>query len=316
MIRIRQLQALEVVLMHPTLTAAADAFRITQPAMSRLIAQLEDDVGFVLINRSDGQIRLTPKGEEFWDEARRVLSAVRSMTSAADRLSGRSEPTIRILTMPGLINLFIASPLATFCAKYPDVKISLEVRSRSDFESFLVGSGCDLALTLFPIKATPDYEVKVLTCLCAQCVFPEGHELAKLQEVKASDLIEFPFISLHEGSLLRARIDDTFNHLGLVRNLRVEGQSQDVVCEMVAAGMGVSLILPSGVRPVRHGLAIRPFVPPISMEYVMFQRIRSRANRPPDTLANMIVTEVERGGSMSNVLPGTSVTNQVISKEK
>lgn len=271
--------------------------------MSRLIAQLEDDVGFVLVNRSDGHIRLTAKGDQFWEEAKRVLAAVRSMTACADRLSGRIEASIRIVTLPGLIDLFVATPLAAFCAKYPEAKISLEVMNRTELESALASGTCDLGLTVLPVKAPSEYEVDVLTSLKAQCVFPRDHVLDKLRVVHASDLLEFPYLSLREGSALRRRVDDTFDALGLKRNMRIECQSQDVVFEMVAAGMGVSVVLPNGVRPSRYGLGVRPFMPEISMEYAMLRRPRNRTNRRLGELTSFIVSEVERIAESSETAP-------------
>lgn len=290
MIRIRQLQALEVVLMHATLTAAAEAFHITQPAMSRLITQLEEEVGFVVIKRSDGQIRLTTKGQTFWEEAKQVLSAFRAMTTCAERL--RSSATIRILTLPGLVDLFIATPIAAFCVRHPEVKISLEVINRTELERVLATENYDLVLTVLPVKASSDYETTVLTSLKAQCVFPSDHVLGKQAEVHASDLLAYPFLSLREGSVLRRRVDETFEQFNLQRNMRVECQSQDVVCEMVAAGMGVSILLPNGIRPNRYGLTVRPFVPEITMEYAMLRSATNRNDKNLDELATMIMKEI------------------------
>jgi DNA-binding transcriptional LysR family regulator len=87
MIRLRQLQALSYVLSSRTMTAAAELFGVTQPAMSRLIMQLEDEVGCKLLKRDRGRLRLTEDGERFYEKAEQVLLSMRELNGFSSTLN-------------------------------------------------------------------------------------------------------------------------------------------------------------------------------------------------------------------------------------
>jgi len=290
MVRIRQLQAIELVLKSRTLTAAAELFGITQPAMSRLIAQLEEDVGFPILTRTNGRINLTPRGTLFWRDAERVLSAMRQMHAHVDELREQVEPVVRILSLPGLIDRLVSKPTAVFAAAHPGIRLLIEALGRQKLEQAIEQEDFDIALAILPIKVPRHMDVAALSTLTANCVLPKGHPLAAAGEITAKDLRGLPFLSLRNGSVLREKIDAYFEKLGIPREISVECQSQEIICEMVAAGAGVSIVLPTS-GPRRYEIETRSFLPSITVEFVMMRPLNRSGNKAAEALATMLISE-------------------------
>jgi len=101
----------------------------------------------------------------------------------------------------------------------------------------------------------------------AVCITPLDHRLTKEKIVYAQDLAGEQFISLEPGTMFRYRTDEIFGGLGLRRKISVEAQSTVMVCNLVASGIGLSLVHPFVAHTFTDRIAIRPFEPAIRFEY-------------------------------------------------
>jgi len=290
MIRMRHLQALQYVLSSRTLTAGASLFGVTQSGMSRLIAQLEDEVGCRLLVRERGRISLTTEGARFYKEAQAALDAMRRLNLVANELRHQDTGLLRIVSMPGLVNNLIAETVSAFSGAYPKVKVSVAVENRGLLERTIDANNFDVVLVTLPFRAPPMVQVTTLAVRPAVCIVPTKHPLAKRQSIRASDLAkDVPFISFRRGSLLRERVDELFEKLGIERDFAFESHSAELVCEMVAANLGIALIHPFVKIPTTGEFIAKPFRPQILMEYAM---LRPRADMTPrhvDIFASMVV---------------------------
>ena len=288
MIRLRQLQALEFVLASRTMTVAAELFGVTQPAMSRLITQLEDEVGCQLLIRERGHIALTAEGVQFYREAKNILASARQLMTVADELRKAPEVTIRIASMPGMVNDLIERAISAFTADHPQARISIEVQNRGQLEKIIETQRFDIALATLPINVSPSISITSLKVLPVVCIVPRSHSLARRRSLNAEDLRDAPFVSFRRGSLLRERVDELFGRLRIKRAMLYESHSAEIVCEMVAAGMGVAIIHPFLRLSSRYPFAVKRFTPEIMMEYAMLQRSLDNVGRHTEKLAQMI----------------------------
>lgn len=288
MIRLRQLQALEFVLSSRTMTVAAELFGVTQPAMSRLITQLEDEVGCKLLRRERGRFRLTAEGARFYDEAEKVLVATRRLNGVAENLRQDTKGSIRIVSMHGLINNLIHRTLARFSSDFPNVKIAIDTLNRARLEEVIQEMQFDLAFATLPIKATAASTIDSIAALPAVCIVPARHALARGDVVEAHQLEGVPFISERQETLLRSRVDGVFAKLGVQRLMQFECHNTEAICDMVGAGMGVSIVHPF-IKETGDGLYVRrEFRPRIMMEYAMIGAPRGRISRYAESLAGRV----------------------------
>ena len=293
MIRLRQLQALNYVLSSWTMTAASQLFGVTQPAMSRLIMQLEEEVGCQLLRRDRGRVRLTEEGVRFYEKAEQVLTSMRELGGIAEGLRRDPKGEVRIVSIYGLVNSLIPNAIKRFSAAYPKVRIAIDMLNRARLEEVIHERQFDIALATLPVKSPPSLTIDTLGALPAICVLPAKHSLAKHKTIKATDLAGVPFVSARRETLLRQRVDDVFDRLSVAREMQFECHNTEVMCQLVAAGLGVSIVHPFVRKPVDDSFVSRPFEPSIRMEYAMFRQPRGEISNACEVLAEHIMRETQ-----------------------
>ena len=291
MIRLRQLQALNYVLSSRTMTAASQLFGVTQPAMSRLIMQLEEEVGCQLLRRDRGRVRLTEEGVRFYEKAEQVLSTMRELGGIAEGLRRDPKGEVRIVSIYGLVNSLIPTAIKRFSAAHPKVRITIDMLNRARLEEVIHERQFDIALATLPVKAPPSLTIDTLGAMPAICVLPVKHPLAERKKIVAADLAGIPFISARRETLLRQRVDDVFDRLGIAREMLFECHNTEVMCQLVAAGLGVSIVHPFVRKPVDDSFVSRAFEPSIRMEYAMFRQPRGEISNACEVLAGLIMKD-------------------------
>lgn len=291
MIRLRQLQALSYVLSSRTMTAASELFGVTQPAMSRLILQLEEEVGCKLLKRDRGRVRLTEEGERFYGKAEQVLLAMRELNGFSDTMRHDPKGEVRIVSIYGLVSRLIPTAIAAFSHDHPKIRIAIDVLNRSRLEEVINERQFDIALATLPVKSPAALTINALGASPAICVLPKGHELARRKVIQAEDLGQYPFVSARRETLLRQRVDETFARVGVSRQMQFEAHNTQVMTQLVAAGLGVSVMHSFVQQSDDDAIACRPFSPSILMEYALFRQPPGECSNAADMMAQYIIAE-------------------------
>ena len=90
--KLRQLEALRAVVASGTTTQAADLLGLTQSAVSRLITQLESELGLNIFDRRHGRLRITPEGQHFYDVVKKLLSGIDQITAPGLLIESMQDP--------------------------------------------------------------------------------------------------------------------------------------------------------------------------------------------------------------------------------
>jgi DNA-binding transcriptional LysR family regulator len=273
MIRLRLLQAMEAVVSTGSVTRAAAAIGVTQPAVSRMIAELEADVGITLFHRQRGRFELTPHGHRFYQEAVKALAAIQDVDHLARELRSDGQRRIRVIAMPGLPAEIVPRAVAAFAPAYPGVRVSLQNSFRTGMEAAIAAGEFDFALATLPMNV-PAARITHLATLRAVCMMPRGSRLAARPIIHAEDLRGENFISQARDALVRRHVDQLFERLGIVRKLDYETQDSAIMFRMVAEGLGVTITHPPFRAAPPDDVVVRPFEPAIPIVYGM---LRSRA---------------------------------------
>lgn len=264
--KLRQLEAMRAVLSRGTTTHAAELMGLTQSAVSRLITQLEQELGFNLFDRRHGRLMITPEGQQFYIVAEKVLSGIDQITATARDIQTLGTGTLRIIAMPALGYGMLPMTIAEVNANYPQVKISVDFGNRQEIEKGIANAEYDFGLATLPIEHD-GIDIEPLCGVDAVCVTPINHPLARKKIIKASDLENEPFISIEPDGLFRYRTDELFGRLGVRRKLGIETKSTIMICSLVAAGVGLSIVHPFIVDSLSDKIAARRFEPAIRFEY-------------------------------------------------
>src|SRR5579863_9994975 len=174
---------------------AAKRLRVAQPALSRQIQNLEEEIGFKLFERLPRGVRITEAGKLFLEDARRLLQEINDASARAKRIASGQSGTLRIgfvesISWQGIV----PDSFRDFREHQPDVELQLKsLRSLEQIAAIHSGS-LDAGYTL-PI-ANPDHglahlQIGVINQILA---VPNGHPLTKKKRIRLRDLVDTPFV--------------------------------------------------------------------------------------------------------------------------
>ena len=221
---------------------------ISQPAVSRLISDLESEVGFQLFVRSGRNLKATPEAILLVDEVRRALSGLEQIKSTALAIKHFKHAQLRLISTPSFATLIAPQLIRNFAARQPDAMVSLEIQSTDVAVEWMVSQNFDFGIGPMNI-VNPAVESHPLTRTRSICVFPKDHRLAQKDSVSLKDLEGESFISYLPDSQARFEVDEMFKKANISRILQYEARTTDAICRLVAEGLGVSLIVSMGTLP-------------------------------------------------------------------
>lgn len=237
---IKALRAFQATLSEGTLAAAANTLNLSQPAVSRLISNLEGELRITLFDRSGRNLTPTPEGLAFYRDAGRILDNLDEIPRiAADIRAGRTE-NLRIVAMPRIAASLVSPAVARFLSHNPAASISLDVRARREAGKWLAGRQYDIGIGSLPVDH-PDIRTELLLRVRAQAIIHVDHPLAKKTEITVEDLVDEPTIRLMQGLLLREQLDDIFQSAGLTPRHVCEVSSSQLACSLVSDGAGITI---------------------------------------------------------------------------
>ncbi|MCP5087234.1 MAG: LysR family transcriptional regulator [Rhodobacteraceae bacterium] len=275
--KLRQLEALRAVIASGTTSQAGELLGLTQSAVSRLISRLETELGLNIFDRQHGRLRITPEGQQFYDVVGKLLSSIDQITATAHDIRTLQTGALRIIAMPSLAYGLLPEVIASVKKRYRNVKISVKMGGRLEVEEAIEGAQFDFGIATLPINCQ-GIDVEDLFSAEGVCVLPIGHPLAAKSEILAEDLAECAFISLSSGSILRYQTDELFGNLGVKRSLTVEAPSSLLATNLVAKGLGVSIVHPFVANDYGDRVIARPFKPSIRYEYgLLFPAAQTRS---------------------------------------
>ena len=239
-IDLRQLEMLDAVARLGTLTLAADALHVTQPAISSQMRKLEAQVGMPLFERDGRGVSLTEAGISVAHHARRVGQLLEDIREDLRQFKDVEQGLLRIAVV-STANYFIPEDIAMFRAAHPGVDINLRVANRDEILEILAANETDLAITGQPpddadLVARPfkDNELVVIA--------PPDHPLAGRDDIGPSDLAQFSFVVREQGSGTRRVMERAFLEHGLECKPACVLSSNEAVKQAVQAGLGLAVI--------------------------------------------------------------------------
>lgn len=238
---IRQLESLVAVADHRSFRKAATALGISQPALSAQVQAAELTLGVQVFERDRRSVLVTPAGEEVVGRSRIALEAVDAVHDAARR---RGEPLVgplRLGVIPTVAPYWLSALLPPVRKRYPELALILREEQTHRLLAQLAAGQLDVALLAIPVPGD------VTTAAIAHEEFllaaPRGadllHKRARLTE---RDLEDETVLLLEDGHCLRDQALAVCERGGAHESMEVRGTSLPTLVQMVAGGMGITLI--------------------------------------------------------------------------
>ncbi len=268
--RYRQIEAFRHVMITGTVTAAAESLAVTQPAVSRLIADLEASLDFKLFERVKGRLLPTSNALRFYQGVENYFQGIDRLDRIAKQIRTQSQADLRVCGTPALSTCLLPQTVERFQAHHPDVHLSIESLSSSEILSRLQMHMADLALTLaFPEVAGIAQEL--LLEARHVCAVHRSHPLAEKEVVTPEDFADEDVLSiLPSGSISWSRVEQVFKDAGVSHRKRIGVQNSHTGYSLVAARLAIALIEPFAARTwLNQGVVVRPFLPAVRFRYVL-----------------------------------------------
>jgi DNA-binding transcriptional LysR family regulator len=229
------------------ITEAAERIGITQPALSRRIQQLEDQLGVQLLERGRKGALLTEIGRLVQVEAQGIVARyehMREVVSSHQRLEGG---TVRIGGGATAVSFILPEAIAAFQAAHPRVRFQLREAGSSEIATDVVAGRLELGVVTLPVR---DHELEVtpLTTDRIVLVARRDHPLARSQRIRIQQLADQAFVAFEAGSALRQIIDGKLREAGVDVKVVMELRSIPAILRMVSTTGNLAFVSQLGME--------------------------------------------------------------------
>ncbi|MEM8837735.1 MAG: LysR substrate-binding domain-containing protein [Pseudomonadota bacterium] len=281
--KFRQLEAFHTLMISGSAVRAAELMQITQPAVSRSIADLEASLGFTLFDRVRGRMVPTTEGQLFFREVSESFKGMDRLRSAAAAIRDYGSGHIRIASLSALGAEIVPRAIQNFRLKNPRVRITLQVLPSAQVRNQIVDGNFDIGLAADEIDRS-GLDTTHFGGFSGVIAMPPDHPLTDKETLGPKDLAGQPMIGLSPEDRARHRFDAILDEAGVSPDYVVETPSSTTTCALALSGDAVGLVNPLVVDGfVARGLEIRPFLPSVNFRSFLLFR--------PDTQKSKLVRD-------------------------
>ncbi len=276
----RHLEAFRAVYENGSMSAAAALLGKSQPAISNLIARLEDEIGLKLFHRAHGRLEATPEAETFFAAITRTLDAMERTLAVSRNLKGLSSATLLIASPPGLATYLLPPIIADVLKENAGATARFITRSSYAVRDLGTIGAFDVGFAELPIDIhVASLELFEVACMC---VMRPDHPLAHAPVVGPEQLDSRPFVTLFPEHITHIAAAEAFFEAQAHWNVVAEVEFFGTACVLVQQLGAVTLVDPATARFFQAmGLVAVPFRPVVPYRFGMF---RPRT-RPPSRIA-------------------------------
>jgi DNA-binding transcriptional LysR family regulator len=224
-----------------SISRGAVAARVSQPAVSKQIAELEEALGVRLLERLPRGCRLTEAGKILADYAHRWRTLEHDAIRAIEEYRGLKRGRLAIGASLTIGAYLLPDVLAEFHRRHTEIELHLEIANTQRIQRLLLDGSIEAGLTEGPIESG-ELESKVFFHDELVAIAPAGHPLLKKTRVPAREFCREPFILREEGSGTRAVVEKALRRKGLKIKPLLSLASPEAIKNIVAAGVGVAMI--------------------------------------------------------------------------
>ena len=269
-------------------TRAAEILGYTQPAMSQMIASLENELSIKLLYRSRYGVRLTPEGERLLPSIQSSVAQFQSMQNIAGEIRGLDRGVVRIGTISSISCHWLPPVIRQFWEKYPNVQLIVHQGDYTTIPEWVRTGELDFGfVTPDAVEGTDSRFLKTgehRACL------PKDHPLANRQSVTLEDLAKEPFILLEEGVYSEPLA--AFHAAGLEPNIRMTMHDDYSILSMVEQGLGVTILPELVLRKQSYKIAMLPTEPMVTRRISILSRDRNELSIAAKTFIRYLIDHV------------------------
>ena len=231
------------------ITKAAEELMISQPAISKSIKSLEDQLGGQLFIRTKRGVILTDEGKEFYNYISRAMEYIYNAENKFTDLINLNTGTIKIGVSATLTKEFLVPYLEEFHSKYPKIDIQIVTNLTTELIPKLKNGLIDLII-LNLVDNILDKDMRVIKCKEVQDCFVVNNSYKNLldKELSFADLRNYPLLLQSKGSNTRMFLDNLTKQNGVVLKPIMELASYTLVVEFSKIGFGIGYVVKDYIK--------------------------------------------------------------------
>ena len=228
---------------------AADQLFISQSSLSKHIKALERELGVELFSRTTRRVQLTEHGRVFLPFARKLASTAHDAEAALSYASDNERRIIDIGSIPVMVPYGITELLHRFEREHPNVRMRITEGEADQLKELMRKRLLDLAFIrewdgdVAHEGDDAEFAASEFAEDRLAAVLPAGHPLAMRPSIRLAELANEEFLLLPKGTVMNALITDACAAEGFVPEVRYRGTRAENIIDLVARGMGVSLLM-------------------------------------------------------------------------
>ena len=261
---------------------AAEACHVSQPTLSTQIRKLEDELGVALVERAPRHLLLTPAGKDIVERARRVLAEVEQMRETGRRTADPEAGSVRLGMFPTLGPYLLPHVVPNIRKRFPRLELLLVEEKTEALLAMLRAGKLDAAVLALPLQ-DDGLEVAFLFEEPFVIAMPDTHPLASHRSLDLAELADQHLLLLEDGHCLRPQALEVCSLAGAGEKEGFRATSLETLRQMVAAGVGMTLLPMLAVKPpvpVSTSIQLLPFRDPAPARRLAMVWRRSSAMTP------------------------------------
>jgi DNA-binding transcriptional LysR family regulator len=282
------------------MTRAAERMHVSQPALSRQVALLEEEVGALLFDRVKKRIHLTEAGRFFLGKARQILCDAELAVQQVREEFGGVRRTLRLGFIGPFLDDLVAPAVREFQQRHPKSKVSLfdlppsaqiERLRRNELDVAILGNIEDGERALLSVRLLSKHRMAAL--------LPEDHRLARRKSIKLAELASDAWVSLSNAFFPGRRefLREWCGKAGFEPRIVAEPDSLPLMLAAVATGTGVGIIPAHACKLPHSGCVFVPLAPPAPVTQLL---LAGNRGNPGAELASLIALIAERATALTD----------------
>lgn len=280
--------ALQKIVEVGSFSKAAELLGYTQPALSQMIASLERELNIKLLYRSSHRVCLTVEGERIFPALQKAVAQYLSMQEIIKEIQGLETGVIRIGTLSSVSCHWLPQLIGGFQKQYPNVAFVLHQGDNNSIPEWVRMGEVDFGfvnMSVYNGKAAFLKEGEY------RAVLPVQHPLSGQEYVTLSQLAEYPFLVIEEGSFSRPM--EAFRELSLQPKVRLRVHDDYSILSMVESGLGVSILPKLVLRKTNYQIKILPLKPAITRKIGFIAKDKNELPLATKSFINFMLLHID-----------------------
>lgn len=268
---LRHMEVFNAIMRTGSVTGAARALNVTQPAVSAVLKHCESQLKMKLFTRVSGRLQATAEAKAIFPDIAAIFGRVDAVNALTQDLAGGRLGTLSIAAAFPIANGYLAKAVATFIASQPKVRVALQSLTSPQVLDRVINREVELGIAYEPVVSS-EVETRVLMRAGIACVMRSDHPLARRKEVAVHDLERYSIITYLPQALFRRYVDRALSAAGIVPNITAQVGLSLTGIMLARYGAGIALVEPFLVASMGlPGLVARPLKPRIEVKTLLIR---------------------------------------------